>query len=98
MVVPFAVETLGRIGPNGFDYLKNLSKRYKKGFKATTIRKYWFQKLSVTLHNAIGHTVQRQLDEHITRELHNDEEAQLEEELLQSLEHNQPRCAAVMRR
>ncbi len=97
-VVPFAVETLGRIGPLGYEYLKSLAKRYRKGFKATTIRRYWFQKISVALQNAIGHTVQRRLDEHITRNLDNDEERMLEEEVLETIEHHQQRCAAVMRR
>jgi ribonuclease HI len=62
-VIPIAIETLGKIGPIGYKYLCNAAASYEKGYKRATIKKYWFSKISVALHNSIGNSIEHHLQQ-----------------------------------
>ena len=76
-VVPIAIETLGKIGPIGYKYLCNAAASYEKGYKRATIKKYWFSKISVALHNSIGNSIEYHL-----QQIHNANKAVTEEEII----------------
>jgi hypothetical protein len=66
LVIPIAVESLGKMGKIGYKYLCKAAESYEKGYKRSTIKKYWFSKISVALHNAIGESVNIHISEIIT--------------------------------
>ncbi len=86
LVVPIAIEALGKIGKIGYEYLSNAAENYEKGYKRSSIKKYWFSKLSVALHNSIGNSTNIHLQEIITGEIIDTEEDCKLKEILNSYE------------
>ena len=83
LVVPIAIETLGKIGKIGYEYLSKAAENYEKGYKRSSIKNYWFSKLSVALHNSIGNSTNIHLQEIITGEIiDTEEDCKLNKEIL----------------
>ncbi len=85
-VVPIAIETLGKFGEIGYKYICKVAESFDKGFKRSTVKKYWFRKLSVTLQNSIGVSVQEKIIHQISGNCNNLEELQEHEQSLQRVE------------
>lgn len=81
-IIPVAIETFGKMGKLGLDYLNALAAEFGKGYKATTMKRYWFRLISVALQRQIGEEVSMQLEE-IARgrpKTHEDEEEEEKED------------------
>jgi hypothetical protein len=87
LVIPVAVEILGKVGKMGYDYLCKAADNYEKGYRRSTIKKYWFGKISVALQNAIGESVAIHLSEVISSgKIEGNEEHEQDQYILGSLE------------
>ncbi len=79
--IPFVIENFGKIGDIGYKYIIEASQHFDKGYKASTIRRYWFSLLSVSLHKTLGQFVHQKLCELQKGKLMTTQE--LDEELIQ---------------
>jgi hypothetical protein len=86
LVVPIAIEALGKMGKIGYDYLVKAAEKYEKGYKRSTIKRYWFSKISVALHNAIGNSANIHIQEINTGNIVDSEEDELLQEILNNHE------------
>ena len=78
-IIPIAIESFGKMGKLGFNYLTSLAQEFGKGYKATSIKRYWFRLISVALQKQIGEGVNIQIEEIVkgkpkTREEQEEEE------------------------
>ena len=87
-IIPIAIETFGKMGKLGFDYLSSIAQEFGKGYKATTIKRYWFRLISIALQRQIGEGIAIQLDELAKGKLKtkvDEEEEEIEEEIISSM-------------
>ncbi len=56
-LLPFAMESLGKIGKQGYEYINQVAADYGEHYKVATMKRYWFRKISVALQAGIGQAV-----------------------------------------
>jgi hypothetical protein len=98
-IIPIAIETFGKMGKLGFDYISAIAQDFGKGYKATAIKRYWFRLISIALQRQIGEGLAIQIDELAKGKVKtaaDEEEEEIEEEIISSMV-NGIKCAPIQK-
>ncbi len=71
-LLPFAMESLGKIGKQGYEYINQVAADYGEHYKVATMKRYWFRKISV----AIGQTVSNIMNDWLNGKSRDEEQIQ----------------------
>ncbi len=75
-LLPFAIESLGKIGKQGYEYINQVAADYGEHYKVATMKRYWFRKISVALQTGIGQTVSNIMNDWLNGKSRDEEQIQ----------------------
>ncbi len=75
-LLPFAMESLGKIGKQGYEYINQIAADYGEHYKVVTMKRYWFRKISVALQAGIGQAVSNIMNDWLNGKSRDEEQIQ----------------------
>ena len=70
------MESLGKIGKQGYDYINQVAADYGEHYKVVTMKRYWFRKISVALQAGIGQAVSNIMNDWLNGKSRDEEQIQ----------------------